>query len=146
MTKLVGKVLIFYINLQKPLLLILQRSIHSSAPGLGDLPGGKIEENESVERGTIREVKEETGLALKTLLLLTSYELLHPSGITNIEYLFYAIGDTQEILINPLEHYSFRWITLDEIEQSEIHPLTLQAIVPLVPQIKELLHNATLIK
>lgn len=139
MTKLVGKVLVFYLDNQNPLLLVLQRSIHSSAPGLGDLPGGKIEINESVERGTIREVKEETGLTLKKLHLLTSYDMPHLSGIIKTEYLFYAVSNTQEILINPEEHGSFRWITLEEIEQGAIHPCTLQAILAQEQQIQELL-------
>ena len=63
----------------------------------------------------------------------------HLSGIIKTEYLFYAVSNTQEILINPEEHGSFRWITLEEIEQGAIHPCTLQAILAQEQQIQELL-------
>ncbi len=141
MTKLVAKVLIFYFDNEEPLLLVLTRSSYSSAPGLGDLPGGKIESDESVEQGAKREVQEETGLILKTISPLTVHELQHPSGITKIEYLFYAVVDTQEISVNPQEHSSFKWIALEEIEQSQIHPLTLKAILSKQQHFAKLLYD-----
>ncbi len=122
-------------------MLVLTRSSYSSAPELGDLPGGKIESSESVKQGAKREVQEETGLILKAIHPLTVHELQHPSGFTKIEYLFYAIVDTQEISVNPQEHSSFKWIPLEELEHSKIHPLTLKAILLKQQHITKLLYD-----
>lgn len=126
--KFVAKVLVFYLKDEKPLLLVLKRSASSSAPGLGDLPGGKIEDHESLEEGAKREVQEETGLCLEALHHLCSYTMPHPSGIAKTEHLFYANTHAQEITINPDEHSAYEWITLDCIEASKIHPVTFENI------------------
>lgn len=60
-----------------------------------DLPGGTIEEGESVIDGAIREVQEEAGLSLKKIKLLTTHEWQHPSGKTVLEYILCAVVDTQ---------------------------------------------------
>ncbi|MGE0010163.1 MAG: NUDIX hydrolase [Candidatus Babeliales bacterium] len=139
LAKTVAKILIFYLKDEKPLLLVLTRSASSSAPGLGDLPGGKIEDHESIEEGAKREVIEETGLCLQELHSICSYTMPHPSGIDKIEHLFCAISDIKDIRLNPDEHSEYDWITLDYLSASKIHPVTLGAIKDQISSIEDML-------
>ncbi len=137
---LVAKVLVFYNAGDKPLLLLLKRTSRALViPGMEDIPGGTIEEGESVADGAIREVQEEAGLSLKKVTLLTTHEWQHPSGKMALEYLFCAAVDTQDVVINPCEHDSFRWITLNELSQSTLHPNIQKILLLQLPQIQELL-------
>lgn len=140
MAMLVAKVLVFYIDNQKPLLLLLRRTPKALvSPGMEDLPGGTIEIGESMADGALREVQEETGLNLKKVDLLTTHEWQHPSRQNVLEYLFCAVSDTQAVIISPREHDSFRWITLEELEHSALHPKLQKIIRSLTTQIQELI-------
>jgi 8-oxo-dGTP diphosphatase len=60
------------------LLLILRG--HEPAKGLWSIPGGRIEPGESDEQAVVREVREETGLAVTCERLLGAAELPGPGG------------------------------------------------------------------
>ena len=45
-------------------ILVGKRSINSIFPGFWEFPGGKVEKNETPEKGLIREIREEIGLDL----------------------------------------------------------------------------------
>lgn len=140
MAMLVAKVLVFYIDNQKPLLLLLKRTQKALvSPEMEDLPGGTIEIGESMADAALREVQEETGLNLKKVDLLTTHEWQHPSGKMVLEYLFCAVVDSQAVIISPREHDSFRWITLEELERSALHPKLQKIIRSLQVQIQELI-------
>ncbi|MGE0010157.1 MAG: NUDIX hydrolase [Candidatus Babeliales bacterium] len=141
---LVAKVLVFYNVGEQPLLLLLKRTSKALvSPGMEDLPGGTIESGESVADGAVREVQEEAGLTLKRMQQLTTHEWPHPSGKMVLEYLFCAVVDTKDVTISPREHDSFRWIKLDELEHSALHPNIKKIIHLQQHHIEELLksHN-----
>lgn len=125
---LVAKVLVFYKDSDKLQLLLLKRASGAKvSPGMEDLPGGKAENMELMENAAIREVKEETGLSLKAIYPLTAHEWQHNS-VKRIEHLFCTIVNAKEVTINSREHSNFRWISLEEIDLSDLHP-TIKKII-----------------
>ena len=62
----------FVFNPEGKVLIMKRADFMRGRPGEWDLPGGKIEDDEAKEVGVIREVLEETGLALLTLELVVS--------------------------------------------------------------------------
>lgn len=123
MNRRVAKVLIFYVDDSKSLLLILKRSMQAKeCPGMGDLPGGKIDPEETFEAGIVREAFEETGLVLKKVFHIAHYTWQDSEGNVVEEHLFYAVVSTQDVVINSREHESFMWLSLDELSQGKLHP------------------------
>ena len=51
---------------------LLMKRNHEPSRGKWDLPGGFVENGESFEEGALREIKEETGLMIKSLSYVTS--------------------------------------------------------------------------
>jgi len=61
--------------------LLLKRSMRSKGnPGKWDFPGGKIDAGESLEVGLLREIREETGLAVSLGHLLGAAESESPTA------------------------------------------------------------------
>lgn len=107
--------------------------------GMEDLPGGKLELDELPIPGLIREIKEETGIEVDQLLHVATHEWQGPDGTEYLECLYYAIVDTRNVILNPEEHSSFRWIKLEQIENSEIHPKIKELILANMNKIKAML-------
>lgn len=84
--------------------------------GYYDIPGGKIERNELPEQTAIREMKEETGIFIKSLKLKGIMTVEYPDRV----YIFDVFiakeyeGEPQNFLEN-----TSRWITISELLQSE---------------------------
>jgi len=84
--------------------------------GYLDIPGGKIEEGETPEEASIREVYEETGMTVNKLISVGDTIIEYPDRIFNFKvYLateFSGIPQEQE------ENESF-FITLDDLAKEE---------------------------
>lgn len=63
MTTVVKLIILFKEN-NKPHILLLKRSSNVSSPGMEDLPGGKMDENENFPEAIARELWEETQLSV----------------------------------------------------------------------------------
>lgn len=135
---LVVKALVFYKNSDSHRMLVLKRSRLSSCPGMEDLPGGKVEEGEDLTDAIIREIQEETQLAVYTVHQFAVHEWEAPNGKTYHEFLFYAIANTQLVVLTPDEHISYRWITIPEIQESTLHPKIKEIIYANLDIIKEI--------
>ena len=77
--------------------LMLKRGRTAKHPREWDLPGGHIRENESINAGLTREIKEETGLLVKKHLFFKKIE--------NISF-FFAMYDSQPIKLS-YEHTNY---------------------------------------
>ncbi|MBD3280787.1 NUDIX domain-containing protein [Candidatus Dojkabacteria bacterium] len=99
-------------------LLIVKRKDVDILSGIWDVPGGKLENTDSLSEGLAREVNEETGLNLVRIRLIISTSKFvgrvgdHPTIFRNI-YLCTAEGKVQL----SKEHSEFKWIKLDKIDQ-----------------------------
>lgn len=86
-------------------------------------PSGHIEEGEAPEQALIREVKEETNLAVKKYKLL-NHEFIPfnicSRGFTGHDWYVYEILDWQgEIKLNS-EHKDIGWKTIEEIKKLQL--------------------------
>lgn len=104
--------------------LIIQRSPDEGLyPNMWELPSGKREELENTNQALLREVKEETGLDVKILKILSvfDYQIETENEIrdaTQISYLVEIIGEN-DVKLSP-EHQNFAWIGIDDIENYDI--------------------------
>jgi 8-oxo-dGTP diphosphatase len=100
--------------------LVLQRARKDQQHKLWGIPGGKLNKDELPLAGLVRECYEE----LKVSFLPEIFQLLGtalsntPSDGQYGLYLYYAsIANNLDIHINPTEHYTFRWVTIDEFQE-----------------------------
>ena len=89
-----------------------QRSRSMSLPLKWELPGGKIESNETSEQCLIREIKEELNIEIEIVKSLTPSSHVYPSiSIKLIPFICKHIA--KEIILK--EHISFKWLNTNEL-------------------------------
>lgn len=81
-----------------------------------DLAGGAVEEDETVEQGLLREIKEETGLDIVAGSVRVVFQSTHPAkyqpGFWHNYY--FIMRSTDENVRISHEHSAWRWVSLDE--------------------------------
>lgn len=84
--------------------------------GYYDIPGGKIEEEETPEQTAIREMKEETGLKVRNLKYKGNMIIEYPNRIFDFDVFITneSEGEPQEFEENTSE-----WIEINELLQKE---------------------------
>ena len=89
-----------------------QRSSKMSLPLKWELPGGKIELNESSEESLIREIKEELNVDIEIVKNLPSNIHAYPSIVIQlIPFICRQISG----VITLKEHINFKWLTTNEL-------------------------------
>lgn len=92
------------------------------------LPGGHLEENETLEETVIRELKEEMNVDIKILDYLG---MIKVDGVLEYYYNAKIVGGNIEFGGEELErcnennYYEIRWLKLDELDNSGIRALEL---------------------
>lgn len=93
--------------------ILLHRHSHKSQGNTWGMPAGKQEAGESVERSTIREVEEETGLKIepKRMEYLGNVLVRYPGYDYRYHISRVVLDEEPRVKINIQEHKDFRWLT-----------------------------------
>lgn len=101
--------------------LLLRRSENSHTnPGKWDLPGGKVNPDESLKEGVVREVWEETGISIVPgdIAGEVYFELPEKKVIAIVFDGGYIVADVKL----SYEHMGYTWISLEKIIEMEELP------------------------
>lgn len=128
-TLLVGRAIISYENR----VLLLQRSPNDSRnPGLWEFPGGKIDTDEEIEAGLVREVYEETGLyvELTSSVAHVENEVIRTGKYEGRLYvaLFYSAQRLGGLVALSSEHHAAEWEDYKSIGTYDLTPESRRAV------------------
>jgi len=130
--KIVQKIVLGGVVMKDGRVLILQRHKNEDVyPNMWELPSGKREPLEPSENSLIREVREESGLDVKTVIPFSvfDYQIEKPDEIrdsTQINFLVTPANDKDVVLSE--EHQAFVWIIRDEIDKYDLTEATKNVI------------------
>lgn len=100
--------------------LVLVRSSSDVCGGIYEMPGGSIDDGESIETAAVRELFEETGVSLEIdkLQPLGVFEFHNiETGKNNVKFAFNIKIDSDiEIILSP-DHDDYKFLTKQEIEE-----------------------------
>ncbi len=100
--------------------LILKRGDDDEAflPGTWEVPGGGIDQGETIEQGVIRETREEAGIDVTVGRLFGYFEYVdgHGQKTVNLNFLCNAKNDQAEVDTSSGEMVGSRWIGLEEFK------------------------------
>ncbi len=99
-------------------ILLTQRSLSSTfLPGAYEIPGGHIEQDESLESGLKREIKEELNIEIEIERIFNAFTYNH-NGVHTVELIYLATtsNDSKDIIFQEDEIEDFRWIRAEEVD------------------------------
>lgn len=126
----------FILNKKGEVLLLRESSSYIDGTNLGryDVPGGRIDNGESLEVALSREVREETGLSVARSELLDVHDTFNEKGdeTWHIVRLFYKVSCENNEVILSSDHDDYIWIPVSEaIEKNGL----IQNLVPLLEKL-----------
>lgn len=111
---------------------------HDPFRGFWVLPGGHVEENETVEQAVIREVKEEVGLDVEVISLIGVFSdpSRDPRGLVSVAFLTRPVGG--QLRLNR-ESKDAKWFPIDALPENIgfDHKLILETAKKLLKKNKE---------
>lgn len=112
---------------------IAERNKNKSQGGLWEFPGGKIESGETKEQALIREIKEELDMDIIVKEEFTNIVYNYPDKTINLTSLICQKTSNNYKL---LEHESFAWVTLDELNNYEFAPADILIVDKILKNLK----------
>jgi 8-oxo-dGTP pyrophosphatase MutT (NUDIX family) len=88
------------------------------APGIWDIVGGHIEAGESVEEALAREVREETGWVLRSIVAqIADWEWEHDGVVRReLDFVVEVDGELNAPQLERRKHDACAWVGLDNLE------------------------------
>ena len=90
-----------------------------SGPLYWDLPGGDLDFGEGAKEGIIREVREETGLEIKSLIVIDVISGFNDRDDFWVTICYAAQPTTANVKLS-YEHDDFMWVTPDEFRKLKV--------------------------
>jgi 8-oxo-dGTP diphosphatase len=104
-------------------ILMARRAAGDFLGGVYELPGGGVDEGETITEGAVREVKEETGLTVSKVVATFEgfdYSTDRKPHVRQVNFLVEV--EPGEITLDAAEHDDYLWVdatTVDDIKMSE---------------------------
>lgn len=120
----------FIPNSQGQFLFAKRADDDSFLPGFWELPGGKAEFGENVNKAVKREVQEEVGLIIELLGVGTVRDYMHESDRNRqfIELFFVSESIKDQSVSLSHEHSDYKWITFEEAKTIHTTPYILNVL------------------
>jgi 8-oxo-dGTP diphosphatase len=101
-------------------ILLLHRATTASDPGTWDLPGGHVEEGETLTRAARREIREETGLSIRLgkMYYADVFGSFSKRGKIRptVGVYFHCVSASPRVPhLDPAEHADFAWVGLSDL-------------------------------
>lgn len=99
--------------IHKGRVLLVRRALDDYFGGMFELPGGGVDEGESIESAAVRELHEETGLEVEIMLgTFRGFNYTTPKKPQARQINFaVTVQDVSKLSLNPQEHDSAVWVT-----------------------------------
>ncbi len=78
-----------------------------------DIPGGRLIPGEKIPEALAREVKEETGMSMKSMNIINTQDILRVAGRHTIRIAFQTEAEGS-VTLDSNEHTEYKWMSLDE--------------------------------
>jgi len=104
-------------------ILLLRRSKYNDVlPNLWDIPGGSVEENETVIQALARKLLEEAGIKVKNEQIFFFQENLDLAKDTHFIKLIYLsdLDSSNQVRLNKEEHDRYRWVSPKKTEDLDL--------------------------
>ena len=113
--------------------LLLERPAGDFLGGLYELPGGQVEEGESLQSATVRELLEETGLvAMRTEEYLGHFDYPSSNGLLTRQFNFrVAVQDATQVHL--MEHNAYLWVGRTNLAGLPVSPEVLALLEKVLP-------------
>lgn len=95
--------------------------VNDYMPEKWDLPGGTVEDGETLERALEREVMEETGLTIKTGRPIFIFNTNNPDRPT-LQIVYRCDYVSGEVRLDPTEHDAFEWLDISGLRDLDAIP------------------------
>jgi 8-oxo-dGTP diphosphatase len=113
--------------------LLQQRALHRSMPGLWEFPGGKVENGETPEAALARELEEELGVRVELGAMTPIAFASDTLGDRHLVLLLYTAREWEGVPY-PLDASAIRWVSVEDMAGLPMPP----ADVPLVEALARL--------
>ncbi len=103
--------------LQDGKILMTRRAADDFLGGVYELPGGGVDDGETIIEGAIREVKEETGLSVSKIVSIFEgfdYSTNRKPSVRQVNFLVEV--EPGDVVLDPNEHDEFIWVNKDNIK------------------------------
>lgn len=110
--------------------LTLKRGPNTRCTGAWEIVHGRIESGERAEQAAVREVLEETGLAITRLYSITVNSFyLHQTGTVQLALVFAAVVESASAVHLGVEHDAFAWHSMHDAAEILAWPRERESLV-----------------